>query len=63
MAYGLHRITEANGQYRITLPKPLVLKFGWQKGDLVLIEEVSKDKVVIELKAKGVNFESDVSKR
>ena len=63
MAYELHRIAEVNGQYRITIPKRLVRKFGWEKGDLVLIEEVSKDKVVIELTAKGVRFESGISKR
>lgn len=63
MAYWVHRITEAKGQYRITLPKGLVEGLGWSKGDVVMVTDSGKGQVLLELVAVGVKFEGDISKR
>lgn len=61
MAYWVHRISEVKGQYRITLPKPLVKDLGWDKGDVLILRKYGEDMVVVELGGKGVRFESDIS--
>lgn len=63
MTYWVHRITEAKGQYRITLPKGLVEGLGWAKGDVLMIKKQGDGELVVELVAKEVRVESGISKR
>lgn len=63
MTYWVHRITEAKGQYRITLPKGLVESLAWRKGDVVMLTDTGKGQVLLELVAVEVKFEGGISKR
>lgn len=63
MVVWAHRITEVKSQYRVTLPKKLVEWLGWEKGDVLAISRLGKDQIQMGLTAKGVTFESGISKR